>query len=77
MNRILLTHASVVLADEIRSNLAVLIEGDRIVAIDPETTTGAFEMNLAGRILMPGERGRTPAGRAFPAGFCLCPSRQA
>lgn len=54
MNHILLTHASVVLADEIRSNLAVLIEGDRIVAIDPETTTGAFEMNLAGRILMPG-----------------------
>ncbi|MFH1658883.1 MAG: alpha-D-ribose 1-methylphosphonate 5-triphosphate diphosphatase [Pseudomonadota bacterium] len=54
MNRILLTHASVVLANETRNDLAVLIEGDRIVAIDPETTTGALEMNLAGRILMPG-----------------------
>ena len=54
MKRILLTHASVVLADEVRDDLAVLIEGERIVAIDPETTTGALEMNLAGRLLMPG-----------------------
>jgi len=54
MNRILLTHARVVLADEVRDDLAILIEGDRIAAIDPETTGDAHEMNLAGRILMPG-----------------------
>lgn len=54
MNKILLTHASVVFADEVREDVAVLIEGDIIAAIDPSSSEGAREINLAGRLLMPG-----------------------
>ena len=54
MRRQLLTHAAVVLADELRSNLTVLIEDDRIAALDPDHTAGAVEIDLDGRILMPG-----------------------
>lgn len=54
MNRILLSHASVVFADEVRDDVAVLIEGDTIAAIDPVRSEGAREINLAGRLLMPG-----------------------
>jgi len=54
MTRQLLTHATVVLANELRSNLTVLIEGDRIAALDPDQTAGAVEIDLDGQILMPG-----------------------
>jgi len=54
MNRLLLTHATVVFADEVREDVAVLIEGDTIAALDPASSAGATEMNLAGRTLMPG-----------------------
>lgn len=54
MNRILLTHARTVLADEVRDDVAVLIEGDSITALDPACSAGAREINLAGRTLMPG-----------------------
>jgi alpha-D-ribose 1-methylphosphonate 5-triphosphate diphosphatase len=54
MNRFLLTHATVVFADEVRDDVAVLIEGDTIAALDPASSAGATEMNLAGRTLMPG-----------------------
>jgi len=54
MNCILLTHATVVFADEVRNDVAVLIEGDTIAALDPASSAGAYEINLAGRILMPG-----------------------
>jgi alpha-D-ribose 1-methylphosphonate 5-triphosphate diphosphatase len=54
MNRFLLTHATVVFADEVRDDVAVLIEGDIIAALDPASSAGATEMNLAGRTLMPG-----------------------
>lgn len=54
MNRFLLTHATVVFADEVRDDVAVLIEGDTIAALDPTSSAGATEINLAGRTLMPG-----------------------
>jgi len=54
MTRQLLTHATVVLADEVRSNLAVLIEDGNISALDPDHTEGATEIDLDGQILMPG-----------------------
>jgi len=54
MKRQLLTHAVVVLADELRPNLTVLIEGDRIAALDPDHTAGAVEIDLDGQILIPG-----------------------
>lgn len=54
MNRFLLTHATVVFADEVRDDVAVLVEGDTIAALDPASSAGATEMNLAGRTLMPG-----------------------
>ena len=54
MNRFLLTHAMVVFADEVRDDVAVLIEGDTIAALDPASSAGAAELNLAGRTLMPG-----------------------
>lgn len=50
----LLTHATVVLPDEVRDDVAVLIEGDRITALDPANTAGAQVMDLSGRLLMPG-----------------------
>ena len=54
MIKTLLTHASVVFADEVRDDVAVLIEGDTIIAIDPLSSEGAREINLTGRLLMPG-----------------------
>lgn len=54
MKPILLTHARVVLANEVRDDVAVLIEGGIITALDPASSAGATELNLAGRVLMPG-----------------------
>lgn len=54
MSRFLLTHADVVLADEVCKNLDVLIEDEHIVALDPEIGGGATIIDLAGRLLMPG-----------------------
>ncbi len=54
MTRQLLTHASVVLADELCCNLTVLIEDGKIAALDPDDTAGAVEIDLGGQILMPG-----------------------
>ncbi len=54
MTRTLLTNARVVLADETRDTLAILIEDGRICALDPETSTGARIVDLSGQLLMPG-----------------------
>lgn len=54
MKPILLTHARVVLAHEVRDDVAVLIEGGTITALDPASSAGATELNLAGRMLIPG-----------------------
>ena len=54
MKSILLTHARVVFPTEVRDNVAVLIEGDTITAIDPLSSEGATEIDLSGRTLMPG-----------------------
>ena len=49
-----LTHARVVLADEVLEDAAVLIEGGIIRAIAPESANGTAETNLGGQWLMPG-----------------------
>jgi len=54
MSRQLLTNATVVLADEVRQNLAVLIEDGKIGALDPARTDGATVIDLDGHVLMPG-----------------------
>ncbi|MDX3904898.1 MAG: alpha-D-ribose 1-methylphosphonate 5-triphosphate diphosphatase [Pigmentiphaga sp.] len=54
MNRFLLTHATVVLSDQVCSDLAILVQGETIAAIDPDGTAGAVEIDLSGRMLMPG-----------------------
>jgi alpha-D-ribose 1-methylphosphonate 5-triphosphate diphosphatase len=54
MKRTLLTHARVVFPTEVRDNVAILIEGDAIAAIDPSSAAGATEIDLSGRTLMPG-----------------------
>ncbi|PWV78784.1 alpha-D-ribose 1-methylphosphonate 5-triphosphate diphosphatase [Halomonas sp. A11-A] len=54
MTAILLTHARVVLPDEVRDDVAVLIEEGRIAALDPAGHAGAIELDLRGRVLMPG-----------------------
>ncbi len=54
MTRQLLTHARVVLADELCCNLAILIEDGKIAALDPDYTAGAVEIDLGDQILIPG-----------------------
>ena len=49
-----LTHARIVLADEIIDDGAVLIEDGIIVALDPASLNGAHEIDLQGKTLMPG-----------------------
>lgn len=53
-NRTLLTRARVVFADDVVNQVSLLIEDDRIAAIDPEVTSGAQVVDLDGRLLMPG-----------------------
>jgi alpha-D-ribose 1-methylphosphonate 5-triphosphate diphosphatase len=54
MNSILLTHARVVLANEVLDDCALLLEEGRITAINPAHSHGARELDLSGRTLMPG-----------------------
>lgn len=54
MTPILLTHARTVLAHDVHDDVSVLIENDRITAIDPMNTAGATVIDLSGRLLMPG-----------------------
>lgn len=54
MSRLLLTHARVVFADEVRDDVALLIDGGLIAAIDPEAAGGARTLDLSGRLLIPG-----------------------
>jgi len=49
-----LINGRVVLRDEIRSNLCVLIEDERIAAIGETVPTGAEVIDLAGQLLLPG-----------------------
>lgn len=49
-----LTHARVVLLDSVIEDGSVLIEDGRIEAINPETVNNAHEIDLQGKILMPG-----------------------
>lgn len=49
-----LTHARVVLDDQVLEDAAVLIDEGLIRAINPEQVTGATEINLRGQWLMPG-----------------------
>lgn len=52
--RILLTHAKVVLPEGVVENIAVLVEDGMIAAIDPVATGTADVVDLTGRLLMPG-----------------------
>ena len=53
-NHYYLTGAQVMLENETLPEAAVLIADGRIVAIDPESSGGAKEIDLSGHILMPG-----------------------
>jgi alpha-D-ribose 1-methylphosphonate 5-triphosphate diphosphatase len=54
MAAILLTNARVVLPDETRSGLSVLVEDGVIAALDPGHSRAARVIDLAGRLLLPG-----------------------
>ncbi|MFY0677854.1 MAG: alpha-D-ribose 1-methylphosphonate 5-triphosphate diphosphatase [Neptuniibacter sp.] len=54
MSKKYLTNACIILEDEILSSGSVLIEDGIISAINPTSVSGAEEIDLAGRILMPG-----------------------
>lgn len=54
MNRLLLTNAKVVFANETRDKVAVLIENGVIAALDPDGAAGARTIDLSGRMLIPG-----------------------
>jgi len=49
-----LSHARIVLADEVLDDSALLIEDGVISAIDPVSTAGAEVIDLAGKLVMPG-----------------------
>jgi alpha-D-ribose 1-methylphosphonate 5-triphosphate diphosphatase len=54
MSRLLLTHARVVFAQEVRDDVAILIDNGVIAAIDPETVGDTRTLDLSGRVLIPG-----------------------
>lgn len=54
MSKYYLTGAQVVLENEVLADAAVLIEDDVIVAINPQSVTGAEEISLKGQTLIPG-----------------------
>ena len=54
MNKLYLTGARIVLPDTVIEDGAVLIEGDTIAAINPDTVNGAQTINLSGKTLIPG-----------------------
>jgi alpha-D-ribose 1-methylphosphonate 5-triphosphate diphosphatase len=54
MTKIYITHAEVVLENEVLSDAAVLIDNGMITAINPQQVSGAEEVNLRGQTLIPG-----------------------
>lgn len=54
MSRLLLTHARVVFADEVRDDVAILIDNGVIEAIDPDTVGNTRTLDLSGHLLIPG-----------------------
>jgi alpha-D-ribose 1-methylphosphonate 5-triphosphate diphosphatase len=54
MSRLLLTHARVVFAQEVRDDVAILIDNGVIAAINPETVGDTRTLDLSGRVLIPG-----------------------
>lgn len=54
MSRLLLTHARVVFAQEVRDDVAILIDHGVIAAIDPEAVGDTRTLDLSGRVLIPG-----------------------
>jgi len=49
-----LTHARIVLLDEIIEDASLLIEGGKVTAINPQIVNGVETINLTGKTLMPG-----------------------
>jgi alpha-D-ribose 1-methylphosphonate 5-triphosphate diphosphatase len=78
---LLLTHARVVLPDQVLDNAAVLIEGDRIAAIEPANARADHTVDLRGQTLLPGlidvhcdaiEKEAEPRSRVlFPMDFAV------
>jgi alpha-D-ribose 1-methylphosphonate 5-triphosphate diphosphatase len=54
MTTTLLTHARIVLADDVLENASLLIEGDRIAAVEPSNTRADRIVDLHGQTLLPG-----------------------
>ena len=54
MSRFLLTHARVVFANEVRDDVAILIDNGIIVAIDPQAAGNTRALDLSGHLLVPG-----------------------
>ncbi|MDD2934468.1 MAG: alpha-D-ribose 1-methylphosphonate 5-triphosphate diphosphatase [Methylotenera sp.] len=54
MTKIYITHAEVVLENEVLNDASVLIENGIISAINPQQVSGAEEVNLRGQTLIPG-----------------------
>lgn len=54
MNRLLLTHARVVFTQEVREDVAILVDNGIIAAIDPEAVGNTRTLDLSGRVLIPG-----------------------
>jgi alpha-D-ribose 1-methylphosphonate 5-triphosphate diphosphatase len=50
----LLTHARIVLADDVLENASLLLEDDRIAAVDPVNARADHVIDLRGQTLMPG-----------------------
>ncbi|PJC22857.1 MAG: alpha-D-ribose 1-methylphosphonate 5-triphosphate diphosphatase, partial [Comamonadaceae bacterium CG_4_9_14_0_8_um_filter_57_21] len=54
MSRFLLTHARVVFANEVRDDVAILIDNGIIAAIDPQAAGNTRALDLSGHLLVPG-----------------------
>ena len=54
MSRFLLTHARVVFANEVRDDVAILIDNGIIAAIDPQAVGNTRALDLSGHLLVPG-----------------------
>ncbi|MDD5027936.1 MAG: alpha-D-ribose 1-methylphosphonate 5-triphosphate diphosphatase [Rhodoferax sp.] len=54
MSRLLLTHARVVFANEVRDDVAILIENGIIAAIDPQAVGNTRALDLSNHLLLPG-----------------------
>jgi len=81
MSRTYLTHARLVLPDAVLEDASLLLEDDRILAINPEQAFGARDIDLRGQYLMPGlidlhcdaiEKEAEPRARVlFPLDFAV------